>query len=61
MKKIVICASLLFVILLAYSASPAYSKSSQSQINACVACHTSDLTLKKLFIPPKVQASEGEG
>ncbi len=61
MKKNTIFISMLFIILLFYLASPAHSKSNQAQVSACVKCHTNDQILKTLFIPPKVQASEGEG
>lgn len=29
--------------------------------SGCIACHTSEATLKGLFAPPKAIASEGEG
>jgi len=29
--------------------------------SSCVKCHTSDATMKELFVPPTLAASEGEG
>jgi len=52
---------MLFVILLSYFSSPVSAKTNQAQVSSCVACHTNDQILKRLFVPPKVQASEGEG
>ncbi len=61
MKKITLFISMLFVILLSYLISPVSAKTNQAQVSSCVACHTNDQILKRLFVPPKVQASEGEG
>jgi hypothetical protein len=41
--------------------SPSMVEASAQKDSACIRCHTDESTLKSLFIPPKIEAGEGEG
>ncbi len=57
MKKKTIAFSLVFLIFLAFHASPVFAAAQ----NGCLICHTSDATMKLLYKPPAAGPSEGEG